>query len=756
MLAKIAPEECLLYFASAGMARPDPTSTNQTEKLCAEPEVQRAVAQVEKMIRTAVKESVKKSSPKEQALAEAVPTMVKALLTRPLAVYAADVTFAPRRPPQFRGGAVLSLGEGEEIKAAFDRLLAMVPPDSKASVTISGTAFERLLIPDGPELVLGAQGKYYYIAAGEGEMEALLKRAEGTAPKWLTELHKQLPVDRVSTVTMLNAHGVLERTVPLGPPEAARVLDALGVKELDRVRSVSGLDKDGMITRSLVSFKGEPKGLLQLFEQRPLTPADLDVVPRDASFAVALKLDPSKAWSTILDIVEKIDPKEKEKLLAHMGEEGKDLLGEALKALGDSWCVFDSPSEGGLFTGTTAVVSIKDADAAAALQKKLIGMMESGSAHVEKFTFHGHAVHVLVPPERKFPLAPSWCLTDKHLILAPFPGAIKGMLSRGTNFQGLSKVPDIAKALEGVGQTMSISYLNMQRFFDLIYPMAPVFFQMMASEMRAEGIDVPPDLLPSAGSIRRHLRPSVSTLRRVPGGVELVSHQVLPGGQGLAALPALWLWTARRAERIRVGAADRTESANNLKQMTLAMVNLADSNRGVMPAAAIYSKEGKPLLSWRVAILPYIEENALYKEFHLDEPWDSEHNKKLLARMPRIYRRPGAAAGEKTHYRVFHGPGAAFEGKEGLRYPASFPDGTSNTILIVEAEEAVPWTRPDELPFDAKNDKKVLPPLGLPGNDYFLVSLADGSVRSVGKKVSQATLRAAITANGGEVLGPDW
>ncbi len=122
--------------------------------------------------------------------------------------------------------------------------------------------------------------------------------------------------------------------------------------------------------------------------------------------------------------------------------------------------------------------------------------------------------------------------------------------------------------------------------------------------------------------------------------------------------------------------------------------------------------------------------------------------------MPKVYLRPGAAPGEtKTHYRVFHGPGAAYEGTKGTRFPTDFPDGTSQTILIVEAEEAVPWTKPDELPFDAKKD---LPPLGFKGNDYFQVSLCDGSVRVVKKTISKETLKAAITRNGGEVLGTDW
>ena len=154
------------------------------------------------------------------------------------------------------------------------------------------------------------------------------------------------------------------------------------------------------------------------------------------------------------------------------------------------------------------------------------------------------------------------------------------------------------------------------------------------------------------------------------------------------------------------GAASEMSSANNLKQMVLAMHNYHDT-MGSFPAAAIADKNDKALLSWRVAILPYVEQQELYNRFRLDEPWDSDHNKKLLENMPKIYQVPAldGKAAEKpntTHYRVFHGKRAAFEGTKGMKLPADFPDGTSNTILIVEAEDAVPWTKPDELPFDPK------------------------------------------------------
>jgi len=164
-------------------------------------------------------------------------------------------------------------------------------------------------------------------------------------------------------------------------------------------------------------------------------------------------------------------------------------------------------------------------------------------------------------------------------------------------------------------------------------------------------------------------------------------------------------------------------------------------------------KAGKPLLSWRVAVLPYIEQDNLYKQFHLDEPWDSDHNKKLLERMPPLYGfgDEKAAKNHETHYQGFAGKGAFFDGKKGLKI-VDITDGTSNTIMLVEAKKAVPWTKPDDVPFDAG---KLVPKLGGLFDGIFNVAMCDGSVRSFPLTIKEDTLRALVTINGGEVVDPN-
>jgi prepilin-type processing-associated H-X9-DG protein len=193
----------------------------------------------------------------------------------------------------------------------------------------------------------------------------------------------------------------------------------------------------------------------------------------------------------------------------------------------------------------------------------------------------------------------------------------------------------------------------------------------------------------------------------------------------------------------------RTATQNRLKNIVLAFHNYHSDLRGHLPDD-IRDREGNALLSWRVAILPYIEEGELYKEFKLDEPWDGPNNIKLLAKMPMLYA-PVLAKVEPGHtfFQCFKGPHAAFRpGNPRALTGADFPDGRSNTLLIAEGGEAVPWTKPIDLDFDPDGP---LPPLGGAFRDYINVAFADGNVRSIRKeKIHCDRLPAWITPDGGE------
>ena len=218
-------------------------------------------------------------------------------------------------------------------------------------------------------------------------------------------------------------------------------------------------------------------------------------------------------------------------------------------------------------------------------------------------------------------------------------------------------------------------------------------------------------------------------------------------------------WIMPPIARVREPAA-RMSGRNNLKELAIGMHNYDDFNSHLPGANAPHldPKDGTQRfpVSWRVLLLPYIENEKLYGQYRFDEPWDGSNNILLVQQMPKVFRHPHADS-EKvpaghTHYRVFVSrpdakPSAIFT--DGMPGPKlrDIPDGMANTILIVEAAEAVPWTMPEVLLYDRN---QPLPKLGGLFKDQFQVALADGSVRSFRSGMPDDKLRAWITKDGME------
>jgi Protein of unknown function (DUF1559) len=218
--------------------------------------------------------------------------------------------------------------------------------------------------------------------------------------------------------------------------------------------------------------------------------------------------------------------------------------------------------------------------------------------------------------------------------------------------------------------------------------------------------------------------------------------------------------------------AARLTAMNDPRQIGLALHRFNETYDR-LPPAVLYDKQGKPLHSWRVLVLPFLGEEALYDEFRLEEPWDSPHNSALIARMPKFYK-PRKEKAESmpglTFCQVFEGPGAAFDSdpRAGLRpytvggikaavfegghvtkLPASFSQLESAFVLLAEAGEAVPWTQPTDIRYEPG---QPLPPVGgnfdwsptfwrsqrQPGTT---VVFADARVEFLGRHTDEETIR---------------
>jgi hypothetical protein len=249
---------------------------------------------------------------------------------------------------------------------------------------------------------------------------------------------------------------------------------------------------------------------------------------------------------------------------------------------------------------------------------------------------------------------------------------------------------------------------------------------------------------------RKRKKSNVGLVLGILGGVFLLCC----GGGGLG----LYLFWAK----VRGITGEHETTVKNFKEIGLAVHKHHDAV-GTIPNNSYELRTGTALLSWRVHILPFLGEDALYKQFKLDEPWDSPNNRPLVARMPKVYGSAKAndRAGEgKTYYRGFSHVGAVFEKPRGpgtaprLTF-TQIPDGTMNTIFMVEAGEAVEWTRPDDIDWSPGRPRPALGGAS-PELPFCAVLMLDGSVRRLAKDVDDITLRHLIDRRDGNIIQPGW
>jgi hypothetical protein len=215
-----------------------------------------------------------------------------------------------------------------------------------------------------------------------------------------------------------------------------------------------------------------------------------------------------------------------------------------------------------------------------------------------------------------------------------------------------------------------------------------------------------------------------------------------------ALVPAM-----KAAAALTADAEAQVRARNNLKQIGLAFHNYHDTF-GRFPPAVVTHRGQEQLPhphSWRVAILPYVGGAALYNAYRFDQPWDSDHNRTILARMPDVFRHPGDEPDStNASYFALAGPGSAFD-REGGTAMQDITDGTSNTILVVESKARVPWTKPEDIPFDPVEPlADLLAVLGGSQSETFQAVMCDGAVRGFPRTLPENVLKLLITRSGGE------
>ena len=481
-----------------------------------------------------------------------------------------------------KGGMIVALGGDallarrlfyQHVHGFFINLNA----ESIETVTFYGDKWYRVkTASDFPSLLVGMKDSYLIVAVGEDSPDPIVKRMDRPVPQWLAEARRLAALERPTGLTYIN----LRRLRAAGSGlQRQKSWEALGLTQLPWVMSASGLVGPDVVTRTILPIEGQPRGLLLAATGRGLQREDLAAIPRDATMAVAARFDLQKAWDarqsagkphlekapTEKPPTEKPDAELKPPAVKSPGAvrsgEGSSvadapppaLPSDVFQSLGDRWCFYNSPKEGGMIlTGLTGVVPINDRQQFSRhyeVLKRIVTQnlpvddgANGGGPRIRRFAFAGGDVHYAAMGE--VGLAPAWFAGEKQLVFALTPQSVKACLSRPPGGGSLADVPEVASELSGRDPLLAIGYLDAPRVFETAYPIlmlaAPSY---LAPNGMVEGRrDM--SVFPSLPAVSRHLRPGVATLRRTDMGLELTSRGSMPGF-GLAGPVMFMAWDSQ-------------------------------------------------------------------------------------------------------------------------------------------------------------------------------------------------------------------
>lgn len=766
-LAHVAGEEPLVAVLWNGLGDPQPDSTNHTQKLLAEESLRDYFKQLTVQFENLIPQGIRPdASELERAIIPAVPLFYKSLFTHPSAIVLNKIGATPN---EYQFAVVVDAGKDiDTLRTTLDRLIELQSQDDPDSVTVQniggGKFYGIANKTDDYSTHVGTLGSHFVLAVGEDTLQPLVARLQQSkTPKWVEKQLADLPVDQPNLLVSANVRKLLST---VDEPEFDTIAKALGIDGVNHFSLVGGFDAAGVQLNTLISLQGAPRGLLAMVPNKPLKLDAFRRVPANATSAAVVRFDLEHALNLVLEMADAANPTAKEDIEAGI-EQTEQQLGFSVRkdlcqGLGDEWTLYTANGAGGALFVPTFVLSATVRD-----QSKVQKVLTAGVKFLDiigpvfgpepPFTVHEYTVkgNKAVRLQLNIPLGitPCWVLTKDEFVFSLLPQLLSSHLSQA----GKPSLADSEALKAGFKRTPNpvlMSYSDPKPRLRGIYSLVNTFAPMAAVDIEKTGVKFEPPPLPPLTDLEPHLQPTVTAISFDKTGLRLEARGVVPGGIEMAAAsaglaPGMLIPAVKQAR----DAARMSDNKNNLKQIAIALMNYQETY-GRFPGPAILDKRQRPRLSWRVEILPYIDEQVLYEQFHRDEPWDSDHNKTLIAKMPKVFASPNypeLGKQGKTTYLVPLGKGTMWDNPKGNK-DRDVLDGLSNTILIVDAHQdaAVIWTKPDDLTIDFKDLQKTLKNLR-PGR--FHAVFAEGTVRLLSEDIDLEVLKGLFTRAGNEDVG---
>jgi len=656
--------------------------------------------------------------------------------------------------PSWKVGSTIlavKLNEHEELaKKSIESIVSEIESQGEEVLTheLDGFAFQ--------STQAGAEGRFYFgivegnlvLSFGAIEIEETLANLKSPAPEVVQKNKASEAVDRPFVTVYADITKLLESAKPEMPEG---VYETLKLEEIEAVSAAIGLDQSGMVSSFFIKCPENPTGIISSLDGQGIDKASVADMPNDSISSMGASLPLTRIWQQ-MQAVGNLSP---------AGAEIADSI-ETIENLSDlkfSEEILDS-FDGTIFAyqkvtnASLMAFRVKDKDLFA---KRLSTCMKSirieaeaieGGEFKEK-QYKDYTIYSFTQPVYLGPSL-SWCHADDQFYVGMNANMISGHLRRRGRTRGrlidedrFNQTFDMGEA-KGWGKPIAFSYIDISTTMQMLVPLGRTFL----GGQEIEGFDFSFDDVPSVDVLVNGVEHNVIAMFRTPDGIQGIERSTVPGvsSVGTTGLLAGLMLPAVQATR---AAARRVTALNYLRQLQLAVL-VYESDNGRFPAAYSTDAAGKPLLSWRVLILPYLDQQELYNKFHLDEPWDSPHNIELLDQMPDLFRNPNSVAESgKATFLAVAGQNGAFPGPKGLKL-AEFTDGTSNTISIVDvnAQHAVNWTQPGDL--DPAEHKRLLNVTsGTATGVDAMVVLVDGATREL-RNADEETLRQLMNRKDGE------
>lgn len=753
LMAKVAPENCLVYASWSGVAKLDPDA-NPTEKWMSQPKTSKLIPKIRKAYRGYFLKFAENSGDRYyKHLNRIMIEVVDAAGENPAAFYLDGIEIEASKDPKATGAVVVNLGDQKETVAKLvgdlHKWYGELDPKEASilfyeAIEIDGKKGLKIFsgVSDRPILVVIRDG-YFILGLGEDSAQKAIANMKTPAPKWLDELRAENKVERTASVAYLNGKVVDTLVTKGGFFDPFWINNTEWMEGVKSIGWVCGLDSKGFVAHTSVRLEKDRKSLFALVDQDSIPKRDLKHIPADSTIGFATRLSTEKIMELIRDSFKSQSQREMYDDLLKQAQDlsGVSLEKELLNSVGNYIYVYfdlDFPKlMGDSNSGWVVSVKIKDEMSFPEYLRQINKGIKNWASETDQFEYsvkkYDQYEICSVTPDKRWQTKVAWTMVDDEWLFAPTTSElIEHIKRRKKENQYLAN--EYAQEIykfgdeQGYGAPLSIGHLN---FPDILNE-----FQAWIDPATDGDSKISPDVdillsdIPKVKELVNGVKSNYAAVFKTKKGYHIYQRQTYPGGSPAVTFGAF----AIASIPSRMGTLSVQKRMHQIGQ---AHLKFEKKHKRFVGAHSL-TKDGSHALSWRVHLLPFLGHQELYDQFRLDEPWNSEHNMKLIEKMPGVYKHPTMKLENgKTAFLVPTANGGVFDqsGDPGELTPLGIrsdqiKDDRAQTALLLEVnkDNSVVWTKPGDFAFPAKEISKRMS--GIRESRHFVFVLCNCEVKT--------------------------